>query len=70
MDGKPLLMLHGWMDNCGTFDAIQAHLPKTYRCINIDLPGTHHRTSHTGNKRGGRPVVAATARLTTLIWFG
>lgn len=44
-DGKPLLMLHGWMDNCGTFDAIQTHLPKSYRCINIDLPG-HGLSSH------------------------
>ena len=38
-DGRPLLMLHGWLDNCGTYDGIQAHLPATYRCVNIDLPG-------------------------------
>jgi len=45
VDGKPLLMLHGWLDNCGTFDGIQQHLPQTYRCINIDVPG-HGLSSH------------------------
>ncbi|XP_037074976.1 probable serine hydrolase [Pollicipes pollicipes] len=44
-DGRPLLMLHGWLDNCGTFDAVQQHLPQTYRCVNIDLPG-HGLSSH------------------------
>ncbi|XP_043240388.1 probable serine hydrolase isoform X1 [Amphibalanus amphitrite] len=44
-DGRPLLMLHGWLDNCGTYEAIQTHLPPTYRCVNIDLPG-HGRSSH------------------------
>lgn len=38
-DGRPLLMLHGWLDNCGTFDCIQPHLPPGFRCINIDIPG-------------------------------
>ncbi|XP_037084337.1 probable serine hydrolase [Pollicipes pollicipes] len=38
-------MLHGLMDNCGSFEGIQPHLPSGYRCISIDLPG-HGLSSH------------------------
>ena len=38
-DGEPWLALHGWLDNCGSFDNLITSFPKTQRIIAIDLPG-------------------------------
>lgn len=32
-------MLHGWMDNAGTFDTLIPLLPKELSYLSIDLPG-------------------------------
>lgn len=45
-DGAPLLGLHGWQDNCSTFDRLAPLLPlDKFRFISIDLPG-HGLSSH------------------------
>jgi len=44
-DGKPILGLHGWLDNAATFDRIAPLLPSGYRFVCIDHPG-HGRSSH------------------------
>ncbi|XP_029950343.1 serine hydrolase-like protein [Salarias fasciatus] len=43
--GRPVLCLHGWSDNCGTFDTLLPLLPKECRYVAIDLAG-HGRSSH------------------------
>merc|ERR1711887_322291 len=53
-DGQhKFLALHGWMDNCGTFDALFEIFFSTRSCndieiIAIDYPG-HGKSSHTPN---------------------
>lgn len=37
--------LHGWQDNCGTFDAMIPKLPENYYIVAIDFPG-HGLSSH------------------------
>ena len=44
-DGEPWIALHGWLDNCGSFDKLLPYFPKTQRIIAIDLPG-HGLSSH------------------------
>lgn len=43
--GIPLLGLHGWMDNAGTWDAVAPLLPKSISLVAIDFPG-HGHSSH------------------------
>lgn len=42
---QPVLALHGWQDNAGTFDRLIPLLPKCIPVLCIDLPG-HGRSSH------------------------
>lgn len=44
-DEQPMLALHGWLDNCGTFDRLIPLLPTKIPVFSIDLPG-HGRSSH------------------------
>lgn len=44
--GKPVLCLHGWLDNAGSFDGLAPLLPNdTHRFVAIDMPG-HGFSSH------------------------
>ncbi|XP_034438827.1 serine hydrolase-like protein isoform X2 [Hippoglossus hippoglossus] len=43
--GRPVLCLHGWADNCGTFNSLIPLLPKENRYVAMDLAG-HGRSSH------------------------
>ncbi|XP_061685762.1 serine hydrolase-like protein isoform X1 [Syngnathoides biaculeatus] len=43
--GRPVLCLHGWADNCGSFNALIPLLPKECRYVAVDLAG-HGRSSH------------------------
>ncbi|XP_034399372.1 serine hydrolase-like protein [Cyclopterus lumpus] len=43
--GRPVLCLHGWADNCGTFDTLIPLLPKECRYVALDLSG-HGLSSH------------------------
>lgn len=36
---RPILCIHGWMDNCGSFDKLIPLLPKDYAYLAFDLPG-------------------------------
>ncbi|EDW03461.1 GH11247 [Drosophila grimshawi] len=42
---QPILALHGWQDNCGSFDRLCPLLPADYSVLAIDLPG-HGHSSH------------------------
>lgn len=42
---QPLIALHGWQDNAGTFDRLVPLLPRHISVLCIDLPG-HGRSSH------------------------
>uniref|UniRef100_A0A8C2G1B6 Serine hydrolase like n=2 Tax=Cyprinus carpio TaxID=7962 RepID=A0A8C2G1B6_CYPCA len=44
-EGRPVLCLHGWADNCGTFNTLIPLLPKDWRFVAIDFPG-HGLSSH------------------------
>lgn len=44
LDKKPILCLHGWQDNAGTFDRLIPFLPKEFSYLAIDLLG-HGRSS-------------------------
>ncbi|KAB5523487.1 hypothetical protein PHYPO_G00153120 [Pangasianodon hypophthalmus] len=43
--GRPVLCLHGWSDNCGSFNTLIPLLPADWRCVAVDLPG-HGFSSH------------------------
>ncbi|XP_070684487.1 serine hydrolase-like protein [Pempheris klunzingeri] len=43
--GYPVLCLHGWADNCGTFNTLIPLLPKDCRYVALDLAG-HGLSSH------------------------
>ncbi|XP_026215569.1 serine hydrolase-like protein isoform X2 [Anabas testudineus] len=43
--GRPVLCVHGWSDNCGTFNTLIPLLPKECRYVAVDLAG-HGRSSH------------------------
>ena len=43
--GEPWIALHGWLDNCGSFDTLLPHFPENHRIIAIDMPG-HGFSSH------------------------
>ncbi|XP_056266393.1 serine hydrolase-like protein isoform X2 [Pseudoliparis swirei] len=43
--GRPVLCLHGWADNCGTFNTLIPLLPKECRYVAMDLSG-HGLSSH------------------------
>ncbi|XP_059615311.1 probable serine hydrolase [Phlebotomus argentipes] len=36
---RPILCLHGWQDNAGSFDTLIPHLPPEYSYLALDLPG-------------------------------
>ena len=44
-DGKPIFLMHGWLDNCGSFQPLLPHFTSKYRMICIDSPG-HGLSSH------------------------
>ncbi|KAM3622792.1 uncharacterized protein V6R79_003212 [Siganus canaliculatus] len=43
--GRPVLCVHGWSDNCGTFNTLIPLLPRDCRYVAIDLVG-HGLSSH------------------------
>uniref|UniRef100_UPI0037E8970F serine hydrolase-like protein n=1 Tax=Semicossyphus pulcher TaxID=241346 RepID=UPI0037E8970F len=43
--GRPVLCLHGWADNSGTFNTLIPLLPKECRYVAVDLAG-HGQSSH------------------------
>ncbi|XP_029706971.1 serine hydrolase-like protein [Takifugu rubripes] len=43
--GRPVLCLHGWADNCGSFNTLIPLLPKDCRYVAVDLAG-HGLSSH------------------------
>ncbi|XP_037960510.1 probable serine hydrolase [Teleopsis dalmanni] len=42
---QPIIALHGWQDNCGTFDRLCPLMPADIPVFCIDLPG-HGKSSH------------------------
>lgn len=42
---RPILLLHGWLDNAGSFDTLIPLLPMEFSYLAIDLPG-HGLSSH------------------------
>lgn len=42
---QPIICLHGWQDNAGTFDRLIPLLPKEFSYLALDLPG-HGKSSH------------------------
>lgn len=47
-DVRPIVCLHGWQDNCGTFDTLIPLLPQHVGYLAIDLPG-HGLSSYMPN---------------------
>lgn len=44
-DGQPVLVLHDWFDNAGSFDALVPFLKPEFKIVALDLPG-HGLSSH------------------------
>ena len=44
-DAPPVLLCHGWLDNCYSFVPLLTKLPMNRRYIALDLPG-HGHSSH------------------------
>uniref|UniRef100_A0A182NZ55 AB hydrolase-1 domain-containing protein n=1 Tax=Anopheles dirus TaxID=7168 RepID=A0A182NZ55_9DIPT len=44
-DLRPIVCLHGWMDNAGSFDRLLPLLPRDISFLAIDIPG-HGRSAH------------------------
>ncbi|QGX38677.1 alpha/beta fold hydrolase [Permianibacter aggregans] len=44
-DATPLLFIHGWLDNAGSFASLAPLLAGDYRCIALDMPG-HGLSEH------------------------
>ncbi|XP_063982960.1 serine hydrolase-like protein 2 [Diachasmimorpha longicaudata] len=42
---KPMLLVHGTLDNAGSFTRLMRHLPQDFYYVSIDLPG-HGLSSH------------------------
>lgn len=42
---RPILMVHGWQDNAGSFDPLVPLLPQNFSYLSIDWPG-HGLSSH------------------------
>lgn len=38
-NGKPVIGIHGWLDNAGTFDTLIPLLPKNLRIVVVEIPG-------------------------------
>ena len=45
LEGRPIFLMHGWLDNCGSFQPILPYFTANYRMICIDAPG-HGLSSH------------------------
>ena len=45
LKGKAILFMHGWLDNCGSFQPLLPYFVDKYRLICIDSPG-HGLSSH------------------------
>ncbi|XP_076289452.1 putative serine hydrolase [Lasioglossum baleicum] len=45
IDQQPIVALHGWQDNCGTFDNLIPLLPNNVSVLCLDMPG-HGLSSH------------------------
>ncbi|XP_055364182.1 serine hydrolase-like protein [Betta splendens] len=43
--GRPVLCLHSWADNCGSFNTLIPLLPRECRYVAVDIPG-HGRSSY------------------------
>jgi pimeloyl-ACP methyl ester carboxylesterase len=43
--GRPVLGMHGWLDNAATLDGLAARLPEDFRLVVLDQPG-HGFSSH------------------------
>ena len=44
-DGHAVFLMHGWLDNCGSFEPLLQYFINEYRLICIDAPG-HGLSSH------------------------
>lgn len=53
-DVRPIVALHGWLDNAGSFDTLIPLLPNNLSYLAIDLPG-HGRSSRVPNGMGYSP---------------
>lgn len=49
-DDQPILALHGWLDNAGSFDRLIPLLPQKFPVLCIDLPGNLTSQSDEFNK--------------------
>ncbi|XP_071983100.1 serine hydrolase-like protein 2 isoform X3 [Engystomops pustulosus] len=47
-EGRPILCLHGWLDNANTFDRLIPLLPQDYYYVALDFSG-HGQSSHLPN---------------------